>query len=146
MSTPISPGVYQKDDVNLYKVLEQLQPSISIGDAGAFMTFIGVVKTSGEDGKSVKELVIESHEDHANVSIQRICDELKVKHGVLFVGIYHLTGTFRVGEPLVLVAVASRSRSEAFPALQEAVARYKTEPALWKKEIYCDESGSWISH
>ena len=63
-----------------------------------------------------------------------------------FVRIYHLMGEFMVGEPLVFVVVGGRTRRNVFSALQEAVERYKREPALFKKEVYVDGSHEWISH
>ena len=44
-----------------------------------------------------------------------------------------------------MVAVAGRSRKEVYPALREAVERYKHEPALFKKEVYVDGTYSWIT-
>jgi molybdopterin synthase catalytic subunit len=47
---------------------------------------------------------------------------------------------------VVFVLVAGVNRKEVFPALQEAVERYKREPALWKREVYVDGTQEWIAH
>lgn len=146
MPTLPSAGVYPKGKLDLSRVLEDIRLVLSDGRVGALATFTGLVKAQGKDDRPVKKLVVESYDEHANASIQKVCEEVRARHGVLFVGIYHLTGTFIVGDPLVLVAVGSGHRKEAFSALDEAVDRYKTEPALWKKEVYSDGSSVWISH
>lgn len=58
--------------------------------------------------------------------------------------IYHLIGEFQIGEPIVLVAVGGPRRENVFSAMKESVKRYKTEPALFKKEVYIDGSHEWV--
>lgn len=142
----LKPGVYNKEEINLLSIIAELNPSNLPEDVGAIMIFIGVVKAIGKDNKRVVKLEIESYKEHADVVIQKICEEVKEKYNVSFVKIYHLIGSFNIGEPLVFVIVASRSRKEAILALQEAIERYKKEPSLWKKEIYVNGTYSWISH
>ena len=115
-------------------------------DVGAVSTFLGVTKSGGLGGKEVTTLEIESYVEHANKAVQRIGKEVEEKYGLSLVRIYHLIGEFKVGDPIVLVVAAGQSRSGVFSALQEAVERYKTEPALFKKEVYLDGSHRWISH
>ncbi len=90
-------------------------------------------------------MVIEAYEDNANAEIERICREVKEAHGVDFVGIWHLEGTFRPGEPVVLVAVTGPHRDRVFEALRESVERYKREPAIFKKEVFKGGGGWWVS-
>jgi molybdopterin synthase catalytic subunit len=44
-----------------------------------------------------------------------------------------------------MVMVVGRSRTNVFPALEEAIHRYKTEPAIWKKEIYDGGKSKWVN-
>ncbi|MEM2955466.1 MAG: molybdenum cofactor biosynthesis protein MoaE, partial [Nitrososphaerales archaeon] len=114
-------------------------------DAGAVMVFIGVVREVGKDDKKVRRLEIESYDEHANSAIKKISDEIRNKYELSLAKIYHFKGSFNVGESLVLVIVVGKSRKQAYPALQEAIERYKKEPAMWKKEVYIDGSWAWIS-
>lgn len=139
-------GIYDKDKVDIASVAKELFEAKLPEDIGAVVTFVGVTKRVGLDGKEVDRIEMESYEEHANKTIKNICRELEAKHSVSSVVIYHLVGRFKVGEPLVFVAVTARSRSQAIPALDEAIQRYKTEPALWKKEVYVDGTSRWISH
>ncbi|MEM2910564.1 MAG: molybdenum cofactor biosynthesis protein MoaE [Nitrososphaerota archaeon] len=139
------PGVYGKEELDLWGLLSRMQDALSVGGSGAVVSFLGIVKSVGSNGKRVDHLEIDAYERHANPIIQRICEETREKFGLEFVGIWHLKGRFKVGEPLVLVVVIGKSRKEVFPALEEAVVRYKTEPALFKKEAYEDGTYAWLS-
>ncbi|MBI4257793.1 MAG: molybdenum cofactor biosynthesis protein MoaE [Thaumarchaeota archaeon] len=138
-------GVYPKgsaDFISLYRMLLEGLP----GDVGAFATFVGIVKNVGKDGKGVAQLEMQSYEEHANKVMQKICDETEKKYELNLVRIYHLIGEFDIGEGVVFVAAAGRSRDAVFAGLREAVERYKSEPALFKKELYVDGSHEWIRH
>ncbi len=139
------PGVYKKEELDLWKLLPMMQDVFSDGSSGAIVSFLGIVKSIGSNGKRVRHLEIEAYDRHANPVIRTICEETKEKFNLEFVGIWHLKGSFKVGEPLVLVVIAGKSREGVFPALDEAVNRYKTEPALFKKEVYEDGTYAWLS-
>jgi len=141
----LEPGVYPKREFNLLDVISGFLREVSPND-GAVASFIGLVKGVSDLGKDVSEIEVESYVEHATPTIRRICEEVRAKYGVSRVLIYHLMGRFEVGEPLVLVLVSGRSRSGVFPALQEAVERYKREPALFKKEVFVDGESRWVSH
>lgn len=137
--------MYPKREFNLLDVISGFLREVSPND-GAVASFIGLVKGVSDLGKDVSEIEVESYVEHATPTIRRICEEVRAKYGVSRVLIYHLMGRFEVGEPLVLVLVSGRSRSGVFPALQEAVERYKREPALFKKEVFVDGESRWVSH
>ncbi|MEM3382469.1 MAG: molybdenum cofactor biosynthesis protein MoaE [Nitrososphaerales archaeon] len=140
----IESGIYDKGKIEIVSLISDLLSNLP-KDAGAVMIFIGVVREVGKDDKKVIKLEIESYNEHANLTIKKISDDIQKKYGLYLARIYHFEGLFGVGEPLVLVIVASKSRNQAFPALQEAIERYKKEPAIWKKEVYIDESWSWVT-
>ncbi|MEM4289674.1 MAG: molybdenum cofactor biosynthesis protein MoaE [Nitrososphaerota archaeon] len=139
------PGVYSADELNIIELLSSLSQIYESGKAGAVAIFLGVARAESRLGKEVKYLEIESYVENANLVIGEICREVMEKHNVAYVGIWHLQGRFRPGEPVVLVAVAGKHRALAFNALREAVERYKKEPALFKKEAYSDGSHAWIT-
>jgi molybdopterin synthase catalytic subunit len=140
-----APGVYRKGELDLIQVLGEAVASVNPG-VGAVAAFIGVARRSGLEGKEVVELEIESYPEHANQILRQICREVEEKHQVEKALVYHLTGRFQVGEPIVLALVLGGHRHQVFPALEELVHRYKTEPALWKKEVYVDGESHWVHH
>ncbi len=137
-------GVYRKSKINFGKVYSRYVSELS-KNTGSVTSFLGVARLESADGKkSIKYLVMESYEKHANQRLQRICAETKKKYGLSSILIIHALGEFKPGEPVVMVIVSSPRRSESFKALKEAVERYKKEPALFKQEIYRDGSSAWI--
>lgn len=139
-------GVYPKESFAVLDLFRELFGGFLAPEVGAVATFTGITKVRGKDAKAVSKLEMQSYEVHANKVLAQIAQEVAAKYGVRFVGIYHLVGEFAVGEPVVVVVVAGVNRSEVFPALHEAVERYKREPALWKREVYVDGSHEWIAH
>ncbi|MCP8316001.1 MAG: molybdenum cofactor biosynthesis protein MoaE [archaeon] len=140
----IESGVYDKGEMEIASVIRDLLSNLP-KNAGAIMIFIGVVREVGKDDKIVIRLEIESYNEHADLAIKKISDEIKDKYGLSLARIYHFKGSFSIGEPLVLVIVVGKSRKQTFPALQEVIERYKKEPAMWKKEVYINESWEWMS-
>ena len=140
----ITSGIYEKGKVNLTDIIKSIKMNSSISDAGAILTFTGIVRNTSEDGKPVNTLKIDAYDELANKSIIKICSELKEINGVIDVRIIHLKGEFDISEDLVYVVVASAHREEGFKALRNAVERYKKEIAVWKKEIFLDGNSEWV--
>ena len=135
-------GIYKKEDFNIPSTIEITSELTK--ETGSIMTFTGIVKEIGKDDKKVVAIEIETYDEHANDSIKKICDEIKMKYNLTLAKIFHFKGYFKVGEPLVFVIVAAKHRNQTYFALQEAIERYKKEPAIWKKEIYAGGNESWI--
>lgn len=139
-----TPGVYRKEDLDLWDTLREALESKPPGNIGAVLVFIGVARREGKGGKEVVKLEMESYEEHANNAIWKICYDVKRKFKVQLVSIHHLIGEFHIGEPVVLVVVGGTRRENILKAMRESIERYKTEPALFKKEVYVDDSHEWI--
>ncbi len=139
------PGVYRSDELRLEALLSKLNTIYGSGKSGALALFLGIARAESRRGREVDHLLIEAYEENANAEIEKICREVREKHRTEYVGIWHLEGTFRPGEPVVLVVVAGPHRDSVFEALRESVERYKREPAIFKKEVYGDGSGWWVS-
>ena len=55
----------------------------------------------------------------------------------------HRVGTVAVGEPSVVIAVASPHRAAAFSAARFLIDTLKARLPVWKKEVYAD-GHHWI--
>jgi molybdopterin synthase catalytic subunit len=139
-----SVGVYEKGSLNLLEILARIDLIYSSGRDGAVATYIGVARNTSREGKAVSYVEIEAYEENANLEILKICRELAEKYELSYVGIWHLTGKFMPGEPIVLVVVSGRRRASVLEALKAAIERYKTEPAIFKKEVYPDGTHRWV--
>ena len=139
-----SSGIYRKGSLKYNKLMD-IVLELAKGPSGAVATYIGLVKSPGLKNKEVKELMIETYPQYSDKMLLLICDEITKKYKLELAVIYHFEGSFRVGETLVMVIVVGRSRANVFPALEEAIHRYKTEPAIWKKEIYGGGKSKWVN-
>lgn len=138
-------GIYKKGEVELAHLIGNIISKDIPRDVGAVMIFMGITREIGKDDKKVLRIDMEAYEEQAVIKIRKICHEIKEKYNLSLVRIYHFVGSFGVGEPLVIILVAGKTRKQTFPALSEAIERYKKEPAVFKKEVYLNESYSWIS-
>ncbi|MHA1593658.1 MAG: molybdenum cofactor biosynthesis protein MoaE [Candidatus Baldrarchaeia archaeon] len=135
--------VHRKGSISLMDVLNAVRANPELYKAGAIVCFIGIVRGIGKDGSKVKKLEIEAAEEEANEVLSEICEKLMARDGIVDVHIHHFFGEFEVGEDLVYVVIAGRSRKDVFRALKDAVEMYKSEAPLWKKE-YTEKGEYWV--
>lgn len=138
-------GVHRKGEIAFEDILAHLRDNPRLQEAGAVVCFIGLVRGFTHTGKKVQRLEMEAYEERAEDVLRGISDDLRRKEGIVDVLIHHKVGSFSVGEDLVYVVVAGRSRKNVFPALMEAVERYKHEAPLWKKETLEGGESYWIT-
>lgn len=138
---PIQTGVHEKGSFLLTDLVKDIKNKPELQRAGAIALFIGVVRGETPNGEKVQKLELEAYEEKANKTLTKICEDLKKKEGIVDAQIHHLLGEFTVNEDLVYVSVAGAHRKHVFPALQEAVDRYKREAPIFKKEYVIDEKG-----
>jgi molybdopterin synthase catalytic subunit len=129
-----STGVHKKGTFTLDDLVKSVKNTPDFHKAGAIAMFIGVVRGETERHEKVQRLHLEAYEEKADQVLAGICQDLKVKPGIIDVQIHHMLGEFKVGENLVYVSVAGSHREQLFPVLEEAVSRYKKEVPIFKKE------------
>jgi molybdopterin synthase catalytic subunit len=140
----IKSGIYNKGDIELDSLIKSIKNDPRVKKAGAILTFIGIVRETSQEGRSVKGMLIDSYDDLANNSIENICNDIIKQEGIVDIKIVHLKGEFQITDDLVYVVVASEHREEGFQALRNAVERYKKEVAVWKKEEFINGSSKWV--
>jgi molybdopterin synthase catalytic subunit len=106
-------------------------------DAGAVVMFIGKVRDLNQHAE-VARLELSHYAGMTEASIESICDAASQQWQLSDFRVIHRVGRLAPKDPIVLVAVASPHRSEAFSACEFIMDRLKTEAAFWKKEIRSD--------
>jgi len=101
--------------------------------AGAIVTFTGLVRDFNAEGE-VTGIVLEHYSGMTEKTLQRIADEAVARWGVAGLTIIHRVGALAGAEQIVLVAVASRHRSEGFAAAEFIMDFLKTQAPFWKRE------------
>lgn len=115
--------------------------AIALPGVGAVASFSGYVR--GDNGIIAIEL------EHYPAMTARVLTELaeqaSSRWSLSACTILHRVGRLAVGEPIVLVAVASPHRAEALEACSYLIDRLKTDAPFWKKEIGPDGRADWVA-
>ncbi|RYJ06059.1 MAG: molybdenum cofactor biosynthesis protein MoaE, partial [Actinomycetales bacterium] len=99
--------------------------------AGAVATFIGQVRDHDPDvAGTVTLLEYEAHPDAGTV-LREIAERVAADHAVQ-VAVSHRSGSLRVGDLAVVVAVSSAHRAEAFEVCRALIETVKTDLPVWK--------------
>ncbi len=122
--------------------VDKLLDYVSDQSSGASVLFTGTVRDHNEQDK-VSKLHYETYQEMAEKILQEIENEVHTKWKInKFIAI-HRTGTLKVGEVSVAVAVSSEHRKEAFEECKFAIDSIKEKAPIWKKEF--SESGTeWL--
>jgi molybdopterin synthase catalytic subunit len=109
---------------------------VSAGNAhvGGVVTFLGLMRDLNE-GATVRGMRLEHYPGMTEKALEAIVDEALQRWDLEAVRVVHRVGDLRPEEPIVLVAVASRHRGEAFRACEFIIDYLKTRAPFWKKEL-----------
>lgn len=123
--------------------LDDIARRVSRPDCGAITTFAGVVrgKTTTDGGvRGTDFLNYEAYAEMAEAMMARIGDEIMAQWPkVAAVSILHRIGRMEIGEPSVLIAVATPHRGDGcFEACRYAIERLKAIVPIWKEENWSD--------
>ncbi|MGC3872940.1 molybdopterin synthase catalytic subunit MoaE [Halomonas sp. GXIMD04776] len=102
-------------------------------DVGAVVCFTGLVRDFNESPE-VKALSLEHYPGMTEQALARIVSEAEQRWSLQDVRLIHRIGRLEPGDPIVLVAVASAHRRNAFEACDFIMDYLKTQAPFWKKE------------
>ena len=100
---------------------------------GAVASFLGLVRDINE-GQGVSTMSLEHYPGMTEKALIQIVAEARQRWEVLDATVIHRVGTLQPTEPIVLVAVASGHRGDAFAACEFIMDFLKTRAPFWKKE------------
>jgi molybdopterin synthase catalytic subunit len=102
-------------------------------DMGALVSFVGLCREAN-DGRDVQELFIDHYAGFTEREIARIATGVADRFDCPNLLVVHRVGSIAPGEAIVLVAVLSEHRGNAFEAVRVLMDYLKTDAPLWKKE------------
>ncbi len=109
---------------------------------GAVAGFVGVARDRN-DGAAVSTLVLEHYPGMTEKAIEAFVAQAKARWSLFEVLVIHRVGELRPLDQIVLVAVTSSHRADAFAACEFVMDYLKTEAPFWKRES--TPSGSrWV--
>lgn len=109
---------------------------------GAVVTFLGQMRDFNE-GDDVSTMTLEHYPGMTEKALQAIVDEADERWDLMGIHVVHRVGPLKPFDPIVLVAVASAHRGEAFKACEFVIDFLKTRAPFWKKET-TDQGDRWV--
>jgi molybdopterin synthase catalytic subunit len=100
---------------------------------GAVVTFLGLMRDLS-DGERVEVMTLEHYPGMTEKALEGILAEARSRWALEGIRVVHRVGELRPEDPIVLVAVASRHRGEAFRACELVIDYLKTRAPFWKRE------------
>ena len=98
------------------------------------------------EGDAVSEMTLEHYAGMTEQNLETLAKMVADEHRIVDVLVLHRVGTIRPGDPIVLVAVWSSHRAEAFEACEKIVEYLKSNAPFWKKERLGDGAVRWVEH
>jgi molybdopterin synthase catalytic subunit len=121
----------QTDDFDLSNESAQLRANDP--RVGAVVSFVGTVRDMN-DGSSVTEMELEHYPGMTEKALQDIVEQAKTRWNVFDALVIHRVGALKPLDQIVLVAVTSAHRGDAFAACEFIMDYLKTQAPFWKKE------------
>lgn len=130
----------QTEDFDVSKEVADLRANSP--QVGAVVTFIGTVRDMN-DGSSVAEMELEHYPGMTEKALQNIVEQAKSRWPIFDALVIHRVGPLLPLDQIVLVAVTSAHRGEAFSACEFIIDYLKTDAPFWKKEQTPD-GARWV--
>ena len=109
---------------------------------GAVASFIGVVRDEN-DAATVRTLTLEHYPGMTEKALAGIVDAARARWPIHDALIIHRVGQLAPTDQIVLVAVSSAHRGDAFAACEFIIDYLKTQAPFWKKEL-TPEGERWV--
>jgi molybdopterin synthase catalytic subunit len=122
--------IVQTKDFDLSEEVYELHCKYT--NIGAVVSFVGLVREFDEDA-TIQTLTLEHYPSMTEKSLQTIANEAKARWEIVDMTIIHRVGTLHPQEQIVMVAVASSHRQNAFNACEFVMDYLKTKAPFWKK-------------
>ena len=122
----------QREDFDLGSEVRNISKSTRIG---AIASFVGVVREVA--------MSLEHYPGMTESSIRKIAEEAAARWKVMDCTVIHRYGDLEPNDQIVMVAVASAHRGDAFAACEFIMDYLKTQAPFWKKE-HRPEGARWV--
>lgn len=128
-----------------WQVLPAYQNSLNthVGKFGATSVFVGTLRDFN-DGDTVTGLFMEHYPGMTEKQIEKIVANAHQQWHLLDVLVVHRVGEILPNEPIVLVAVWSSHRGDAFSASRFIMEALKSQAPFWKKEHLLSGAERWV--
>jgi molybdopterin synthase catalytic subunit len=122
----------QREDFDLTTEVRAISTS---SKTGAVASFVGLVRDV--------RMTLEHYPGMTESSIRKIVDQAAGRWNVMDCTVIHRYGDLEPNDQIVLVAVASAHRGDAFAACEFIMDYLKTQAPFWKKEHHAG-GANWV--
>jgi len=122
----------QKEDFDLSREVKAISGETRVGAVASFVGRVREVK-----------MTLEHYPGMTERAIAAIVEEARGRWNVMDCTVIHRYGELAPGDQIVLVAVASAHRGDAFAACEFIMDYLKTRATFWKKEHQA-RGASWV--
>lgn len=140
---PIGILARREDTVNLAAMVGEVKKAVEGKNCGAIITFTGIIRPTTHDGNAVDHLEYDVHPEAARKGLENMAKALCMVEGVLDASICHKYGSFKPGEEVLHIVIATKRSDVAFDTVRMAVNKVKHELPIWKKE-YTEKGDYWV--
>jgi len=121
--------------INPWQVLQDYDTSQQQlhGKHGAMVTFVGSMRDLNE-GDAVQAMYLEHYPEMTQKYMEKIAAEAQRRWDILDLIMQHRHGDIRPNDTIVVLAVWSAHREEAFQACRFLIEELKRRAPFWKKE------------
>ena len=130
----------QAQDFDLGAEVAALRASDS--GIGAVAAFVGTVRDRN-DGLGVSAMELEHYPGMTEQAIEAMIDESTRRFEIRGARVVHRVGLLQPNEQIMMVAVTSAHRGQAFQACEFLMDYLKTQAPFWKKE-QTPEGARWV--
>ena len=113
------------------------------GQFGATSIFIGTMRDFN-DGEDVKGMSLEHYQGMTEKQLEKIIAEAGQQWPLIECLVIHRVGDIFPNEPIVLVAIWTSHRGDAYDANRYIMEALKSRAPFWKKELLTSEQERWV--
>jgi molybdopterin synthase catalytic subunit len=113
------------------------------GQFGATTIFIGTMRDFNE-GDEVKGMTLEHYPGMTEKQLEKIIAEARQQWPIIDALVVHRVGAILPNETIVLVAVWTSHRGDAFDASRYIMEALKSRAPFWKKELLKSDRERWV--
>ena len=122
----------QREDFEVGREIAKLRADTA--GVGAVASFVGIVRDLNEAAE-IRTLTLEHYPGMTEKALEDIVAEAGRRWKLCDTLVIHRVGELKPSDQIVLVAVTSAHRGEAFAACQFIMDYLKTRAPFWKKEL-----------
>jgi len=130
----------QNEDFDICVELSALRSASN--NVGAIVSFVGLVRDLSYD-ENIQNIHVEHYPGMSEKALNKIILEAKSRWELLAIRVIHRVGTLTPNDQIVMVAVASTHRGNAFSSCEFIIDYLKTDAPFWKKEVKT-QGGEWV--